>query len=111
MTEAATIYVQKTLEGGWRIADSRVSLDSIVYSYWENKSPETIAEEFPTLSVEQIYGAIAFYLKNKVEIDHYLSQQDIKWQQLAQESEARHEPLLNRLRAHLKSNAEQQRSP
>ncbi len=99
MAEAAAIYVQKTPEGGWRVADSRVSLDSIVHAYWEGKSPEAIIEEFPALSAEQVYGAIAFYLRNRADIDHYLSQQDKKWRRLARTSQAQHGPLLDRLRA------------
>lgn len=98
VSEVATIYVHETAEGGWRVGDSRVSLDSVVYAYWEGKSPEAIAEEFPALSVEQVYGAVAFYLRNRVEIDKYLSRQDAKWQQLAAKSDAEHGPLLNRLR-------------
>jgi uncharacterized protein (DUF433 family) len=98
MPEAATIYAYKTAEGGWRIADSRVSLDSVICGYYEGKSPESIAEEFPSLSVEQIYGAIAFYLRNRGNIDEYLAQQDEKWKELAAQSELRHGPLLNRLR-------------
>jgi uncharacterized protein (DUF433 family) len=103
----AEMYAHKTTHGGWRVADSRVSLDSVVYAYWDGKSPEAIAEEFPTLSAEQVYGAIAFYLRNREEIDEYLSQQDTKWQQLAAESEAQHGPLLERLRKSRQSNGKE----
>ena len=106
--ETATIYAQKTATGGWRVADSRVSLDSIVFAYWEGKSTEAIVEEFPTLSAEQVYGAIAFYLRNKTEIDHYLADQNVKWQQLAEESHNQHGPLLDRLRASRQSKVESQ---
>ena len=98
MLEAAPIYAQRTAEGGWRVADSRVSLDSVVCAYWEGKSPESIAEEFPALSVEQVYGAVAFYLRNRQEIDSYLSQQDVNWQKFAAQSAAQNESLLARLR-------------
>ena len=86
VSEAARIYAHKTAEGGWRMADSRVSPDSIVYAYREEKSPEAIVEEFPTLSPEQVYGAIAFYLRNREKTDQYLSQQETKWQELAAQS-------------------------
>jgi uncharacterized protein (DUF433 family) len=98
VSQAEVIYAYKTAEGGWRIADSRVSLDSVVCAYWEGKSPEAIADDFPALSVEQVYGAIAFYLRNQSEIDAYLAQQREKWKQLAAESNLRHASLLNRLR-------------
>jgi uncharacterized protein (DUF433 family) len=92
-------YVDKTDEGIWRIADSRVSLDSVVRAYWEGKTPEAIVEEFPTLAAEQVYGAIAYYLRNKDEIDKYLSQQAATWAQFQQTSDAANGPLLDRLRA------------
>jgi uncharacterized protein (DUF433 family) len=98
MSELGTIYVHRTDQGGWRVSDSRVSLDSIVCAYWEGESPEAIVEEFPTLSVEQVYGAIAFYLRHRQEVDAHLSQQDERWKDLAAQSALHHGALLRRLR-------------
>ena len=91
-------YATRTPEGGWRVTGSRVSLDSVVHAYWEGRIPEAIASDFPSLSLEQIHGAIAFYLRNRAEIDAYLTQQDARWNQFQQESAKRHGPLLTRLR-------------
>ena len=99
MIEAAVPYVFQTSEGGWRLTGKRVSLDSIVRAYWEGRSAEAIVEDFPTLSLEQVHGAIAFYLHNQEEIDRYLATQDESWKQIQQESEAAHGPLLQRIRA------------
>jgi uncharacterized protein (DUF433 family) len=98
MSQTDTDYAYQTADGGWRISDSRVSLDSVVHAYLEGKSPEAIAEEFPALAVGQVFGAIAFYLRNKQAIDEYLVQQDAKWQQLAAQNNAKFGPLLDRLR-------------
>jgi uncharacterized protein (DUF433 family) len=68
-----TQYVEQH-EGAYRVAGSRVSLDSLVYAFWDGKSPETIAQSFPTLTLEQVYGAIAFYLGHRAEIDADLQQ-------------------------------------
>lgn len=68
-----TQYVEQH-EGVYRVAGSRVSLDSLVCAFWDGKSAETIAQSFPTLTLEQVYGAIAFYLKHRAEIDAYLQQ-------------------------------------
>jgi uncharacterized protein (DUF433 family) len=100
MIEAAVSYVTQMPNGSWRVAGSRVSLDSVVHAYWEGLSPEAIAEEFPTLSLEQVYGAIAFYLRHRREIDSYLESQDARWEELRRQSEATHGSLLNRLRQH-----------
>ena len=99
MREEPSDYVEKTLEGGWRVAGSRVSLDSIVHAYWEGRMPESIAPDFPTLSLEQIHGAIAYYLKCREEIDAYLATQDARWEKLRSESENRHSRLLQRIRS------------
>ena len=68
-----TQYVEQH-EGAYRVAGSRVPLDSLVYAFWDGKSPETSAQSFPTLTLEQVYGAIAFYLGHRAEIDAYLQQ-------------------------------------
>jgi hypothetical protein len=69
-----------------------------VHAYWDGRSPEAIAADFPSLTLEQIHGAIAFYLRNRAEIDAYLSEQDAHWQQFQAESTAKHNPLLQRVR-------------
>jgi len=78
-------YVTKLENGAYRIADTRVSLDSVVYSYQRGDLPETIARKFPALNLAQIYGAIAFYLSNQTEIDEYLRQGEIEFEKLRRE--------------------------
>jgi len=48
-------------DGGYYVAGSRVSLASIIHEYRDGAAAETIRQNFPTLSLEQIRGAIAFY--------------------------------------------------
>jgi len=66
-------YVQKT-EGAYRIAGTRVSLDSLVCLYREGMSAESMVESYPALTLEQVHGALAFYLANQSEIDAYLAE-------------------------------------
>ena len=61
-------YIEQR-EGGYYVAGTRVSLDSIVYAFRSGESPETIQQQYPTLSLEQVYGAVAFYLGHQAEID------------------------------------------
>ena len=68
--------VEKRDQGYW-VAGSRVSLDSVVVAFLNGLSPETIAaESFPTLTLEQIYGAITYYLAHRDEVDAHLQQAD-----------------------------------
>jgi len=73
-------YVEKRNEG-YYLADTRVSLESVVYLFLDGYSPETIVDEFPTLSLEQVYGAITFYLANRADMDAYLRETERLWQE------------------------------
>lgn len=79
-------YVAKH-DGGYWVAGTRVSLDSIVYDFLDGMSPDSIAENFPVLTLEEVYGAIVFYLANREEVDAYL-----------RETDAQFESFQNRLR-------------
>ena len=57
--------------GGYYLAGTRVSLDSIVRAFREGLSAETIHGEFDTLTLARVYGAIAYYLENQPFIDDY----------------------------------------
>lgn len=61
-------YIEQR-NGGFYVAGARVSLDSIVYSFKAGDSPETIRQNFSSLTLEQVYGAIAFYLAHQQEVD------------------------------------------
>jgi len=65
-------YVEEREEGFW-ISGTRVSLDSIVYAFHGGQTAESIAQMFPVLTLEQVYGAIAHYLAYRVKIDEYLT--------------------------------------
>ena len=77
-------YVEKR-DGGYWIEDSRVSLDSVVLAFRDGLSPETVAAEcFPTLTLEQVYGAITYYLAHRAEIDVCLEEADAEFDALRQ---------------------------
>lgn len=65
--------------GSYYLAESRVSLASIVYEYRDGAAPETILANFPTLSLEQIHGVIAFYLEHREEVEAHLRELEKKW--------------------------------
>ena len=61
------------------IKGTRISLDSIVYEFNDGAAPESIRHSFPLLSLEQIYGAIAFYLFRRQDIDAYLAESEVEF--------------------------------
>jgi Protein of unknown function (DUF433) len=85
-------YIEQRDKGYW-IVGTRISLDSVVYSFLSGESPESIAQNFPLLSLEQVYGAITFYLANREFVDSYLEEGEAEFRQL-QESCKKKSPLL-----------------
>ena len=77
-------YVENRAGDYW-IAGARISLDSIVYAYWEGHSPETIAQSFSALNLEQVYGAIAYYLRHREAVDAAIQQAEERGEALRQE--------------------------
>src|SRR5260221_12921270 len=65
-------YIEQR-NGGYYVAGTRISLDSVVYAFNAGQSPEAIQEDFPLLKRSQIYGAIAYYLDHQAAIDEYLA--------------------------------------
>src|SRR5690242_14148370 len=64
-------YVKK-VEGVYRVGETRVSLDSLVYLFREGISAESMVDSYPALTLEHVHGALAFYLANQKDIDTYL---------------------------------------
>lgn len=75
-------YVEKR-DGGYWIAGTRISLDSVVYAFNRGALPEGIKKSFPLLTLEEIYGALAFYLGNQEKIDKYLADSETEFQKEA----------------------------
>jgi uncharacterized protein (DUF433 family) len=72
-------YVEQR-DGGYWVRGRRVSLDSIVYRFLEGLSPESIATDcFPVLTLEEVYGAITYYLAHRAEVDSYLQEIDTQY--------------------------------
>ena len=85
--------------GGFYVTGTRVSLDSIVHAFREGQSPESILEDFDTLTLEQIYGAITFYLANQPTTDTYLMAQRRRIDEMKRHAEPLPSDLRSRLEA------------
>ena len=64
----------RLIEGQYLVGGTRVSLDSLVYLFREGMSAESMVDSYPALTLEQVHGALAFYLGNQKEIAAYLTE-------------------------------------
>jgi uncharacterized protein (DUF433 family) len=55
-------YVEER-NGGYYVAGTRVTLESVVYAFRIGESPEMILRNFSALNLEQVYGTITYYLR------------------------------------------------
>ena len=94
-------FLDCTPQGVWRIAGTRVSLDSVIYSFLDGATPEEICQDFSSLSLAQVYGAIAYYLKHREKVDAYLETQQQAAEKLQQELRTRHRDFIRELRQRL----------
>jgi len=94
-------------DGGYDMIGSRVSLESVICLFLDGASPETIVDEFPTLSLEQVYGAITFYLADRSKIDAYLTESERLWD----EARKNQSPLPPALRQRLERARRELTSP
>jgi len=92
-------YVRQDKHGVMRVGETRVMLDSVVAAFDEGHSAETIVQDYPALSLEEVYGAITYYLANRAEVDEYLRRQDEFWKECRAKAEATESPVVKRLRA------------
>ncbi|HEU4341557.1 MAG TPA: DUF433 domain-containing protein [Candidatus Binatia bacterium] len=96
-------FLVRTPQGTWRIAGTRVSLDSVIHSFREGATPEEICQDFPSLSLPQVYETIAYYLKQQDKVDAYLQTGLDSAEKLRQELNTRHRDFLSKLRQQLLS--------
>jgi len=63
-----------------RIKGTRMGIETVLTEYLNAMSPEEIAIRYPTVTLEQVYATITFYLHNQQEVEQYLS----RWQNYAE---------------------------
>jgi uncharacterized protein (DUF433 family) len=63
-----------TAEGVTRVSGTRVPLETVVRAFHQGATPEDIVQDFPTLTLPQVYSVIAYYLANRADVDQYVAE-------------------------------------
>jgi len=83
-----------------RVKGTRIGIETILYEYiHRGQSPEGIAERYPSLTLEQVYATITYYLHNREAINTYLEDWLEHGQRMREEQERNPPPVVVRLRA------------
>src|ERR1700731_2453447 len=57
-----------------RVKETRIGIETVLYDFiHRSRSPEEIANTYPSLNLEQVYATILYYLHNKEAVSKYLA--------------------------------------
>ena len=83
-----------------RLAGTRVGIETVLLAYLDDKlSAEEIAAQYPSVTLEQVYGAILYYLHYRERMDAYLEAFIVESRERQEAQDSSPSALVNRLRA------------
>jgi uncharacterized protein (DUF433 family) len=93
-------YVQQR-EGDYFVDATRVTLRSILANWKRGRTPEQIVNDFPSVPLVAIYGAITTYLERQQEFDRHFATGDAAAARDKAANEAAHPEFYADMRARL----------
>ena len=72
-----------------RVGGTRVTLDTVVRAFIRGATAEEIAQQYPSLSLSDVYATISYYLQNTAEVDAYLDKRKKQAQAVKRENQKR----------------------
>ena len=99
MSQSLEAYLDVLGPDDIRVKGTRVGIETVMRAFSNRHSPETIQQAYPTLTLEQVYAIITYYLHNRSELDEYVRRLD-EWarQQPAKQQENDPPEVIQRLR-------------
>jgi uncharacterized protein (DUF433 family) len=76
-------------DGVARVAQTRVTLDTVVAAFLEGATAEEIAQQYPSLGLADIYAVISYYLGQRADVEEHLRERQPVVTQVRKENEAR----------------------
>ena len=73
--------------GVLRVGGTRLTVDLVIEAFNRGDSPQEIVDQFPVVTLADVYGVIAYYLAHKDQLDAYLSERETAAQELQRDIE------------------------
>lgn len=103
------IPVRMDAHGRMRIGETNVLLDVVIYAFRVGSTPENITQQYPSLSLEDVYLALGYYLRHRQDVDAYIWAQETEAVQMQQQRAPEHTPQVTK--AMLLARLAQQQTP
>ncbi|NEO36322.1 MAG: DUF433 domain-containing protein [Moorea sp. SIOASIH] len=82
-----------------RIKGTRIGIEHILYQYIHRaQTPEAIAEGYRTVTLEQVYATILYYLHNQVSVSAYIADWLAWSHQMREQQRKNPPPFIEKLR-------------
>ena len=92
--------LRQDASGALRVGSSRVLVELVIRAFPDGAPPEAIAQRYPTATLADIYAVIAYYLRQRQELEAYLEAREQRAQDVRQRME-RHQGDLADLRSRI----------
>ncbi len=76
-------------DGVARVGGTRVTLDTVVRAFTRGATAEEITQQYPSLSLPDVYVVISYYLQNREQVDKYLEERRKHAQAVRRENQKR----------------------
>jgi uncharacterized protein (DUF433 family) len=82
-----------------RIKGHRIGIETVLYEYiYRERTPEQIARRYSTLTLEEVYATILYYLRNKEAVSQYMADWLEHGRRVLEEQERTHPEWLAKMR-------------
>ncbi|HAG84155.1 MAG TPA: hypothetical protein DCL61_24115 [Cyanobacteria bacterium UBA12227] len=82
-----------------RLKGTRIGIETILFDHiFRAKTPEEIVKTYPSLTLEQVYATILYYLHNQPAVEAYMTDW-LEWgDKMRAEQQSNPRPIVERLR-------------
>ena len=91
----------RVVDGDLFVGQSRVLLENIVLANQRGETPKQIQQNFPTLPLKQVYGALVYYLEHQDELDAQFADNQHALAELHATNRAAHAQFIESMRARI----------
>jgi uncharacterized protein (DUF433 family) len=96
--------------GTIRIGKTRITLDVFLADHRRGMTPEQIVAQLDTLTLPDVYGALAYYYRHQAELDEYLQRRREQADRMQRETEAT-QPTFSDLKTRLLARGTRDNAP
>lgn len=89
---AEAVPLETDRDGVVRVGKTRVTLDTVVAAFTEGATAEEIVQQYPSLSLADVYQVIGYYLRRTADVEAYLRQRSAAAEVVRKQTESRLDP-------------------